>query len=161
LAAHVQQTSDEQLMGVVSSDNLYRGDDMGYGLVITRDKIVGARKSELMENFEAYVGPGATATEALRNDARRLAETLVAARDLELNTGSIGQVLFKTPGVFSGGYVIMKTATRSVRVNMSVLYSNPRLLEISKVLADSLFATVGWRLCDGQTGDPLLVTRIQ
>ena len=126
---------------------------MGYGLVVTRDTIIGAKKLDSWGDFEAYLGPGADTTEATVAVAKRVAEELTRAKEFSISIGSIGQVLFKKPGLFFGGYVILKTPLSSVRIDTTVLSTNsPRLLETSNKLHDSLAMVVGDRLYDVGTG---------
>ncbi|MDA4136295.1 MAG: hypothetical protein OK449_04760 [Thaumarchaeota archaeon] len=142
-----QELDVGRLIGLVVSENLHRGGDLGYGLVITRDTIVGAKKLDSWGDFEAYLGPGAETTETTVTAAKRVAEELIGASEFSIPVGSIGQVLFRKPGMFFGGYVIFKTSLSSIRIDMTVLSTNsPRLLETSKKLKDSLAMAVGDRL---------------
>jgi hypothetical protein len=147
--AALRELDDEQLVGVIVSENLFRGGDMGYCLVVTRDAIMGARKPESLADFEAYLGPGGNATDAARAEARKIAEALAGAREFLISGASVGQVLFKRPSMFFGGYVIIKTALSSIRIDTAIVSTNsPFLLETSKKLEASLEAVVGERLHD-------------
>lgn len=139
----------EGLVGVVVSDTLHRGDDDGYGLVVTKQRVFGAKKPDSLPNFGAYLGSGASPTESARKDAELIAEKVVAARDLEIPVSSIGQVLFRKPGLFFGGYAIIKTPDRAVRLDTSVLFVDPGLAETSKVIEASFSSVLGWRLSKG------------
>jgi hypothetical protein len=141
-----QQVADQGLVGVVVSEDLYR-EDMGYALVMTRHAIIGARKPQSMGDFQAYLGPGSEVTDDARAEARKISEKLMAARDFSVPAGSIGQVLIKRPGMFLGGYVIIKTGLSSYRTDMRLLsVGGEELLQISKTLEDSLRMVVGERL---------------
>jgi len=119
---------------------------MGYCLVITREGIVGAKKPDSMGDYETYLGPGANPTEAIVAEAKRIAAEIERNKEFSVHVGSIGQVLFKKPARFFGGYVIIKTALDSIRIDMTVISTNsPRLLETSKRLEDSLAIAVGDR----------------
>jgi hypothetical protein len=150
----------DSLIGVICSDAFSRGDVKGYGLVITRDSITGVKKQESTENVEFHVARETAGEQTLRKDVARAAEGLLAKKEFEIQIASIGQVLFKRPELLSGGYVIIKTANRSIRVDISVLYANPNLDETTNVLAGTLSEAVGWRLCDGRTGSSLVMDRI-
>ncbi len=139
-----------ELVGVVSSDALHRGDPGGYGLVISKQRIFGARKGASLPNFAEYLGSERSPTEQVRKDAQQMAERILAARDLEIPVSSIGQVLFRKPGLFFGGYAIIKTPDRAVRLDTSVLFVDPELAETSKVIEASLSAVLGWRLSEGE-----------
>jgi hypothetical protein len=135
---------------VVVSDTLHRGDESGYGLVVTRHRIFGAKKTDSLPNFGAYLGTGTSLTESARREAETMAEKIVAAKDLEISVSSIGQVLFRRPSLFFGGYAIIKTADRAVRLDTSVLYVDPELTETSRVMEASLSSVLGWRLSEGE-----------
>lgn len=145
LAQH--ETNDQGLIGVVVSDDLYR-EDMGYCLVIAWHTIIGAKKPESLGEFGAYLGPGSKVTEEKREEAKKIAERLTGARDFSVPVGSVGQVLFKKPGMFFGGYVIIKTGMTSFRIDMRLLsVGGEHLLETSDALENSLWMAVGERLC--------------
>ncbi len=139
--------ADEPILGVVCSDGLRRGDDSGYGVVVTRHRIMGSKKPDSMESFEAYVASGAA--ESTVRAARIFANGLLATKDFEVSIGSVGQVLFKNPGLFSGGYAVIKTSNRTIRVETRVSYVDPRIAETMSVLCKTLYAAVGWRLSTG------------
>jgi len=142
------ELDDQELIGVIVSENLYRA-DMGYCLVLTRHSIIGANKPESLGAFEAYLGPGGKATDATRAEAKKIAEELTRIREFSIPVGSIGQILFKRPGLFFGGYMIIKTGLKSFRIDMRLLsIGGSRLLETSNTLADSLWMAIGERLCD-------------
>ena len=150
--ASLQEVTTSQLLGVAISDGLYR-EERGYGLVVTREKVIGARKPESMKNFHIFLER--TAPEHQLADAVRAADALMASKEFELRVGSIGQVLFKKPSLLSGGYFIIKTGTNTIRIDISVLYVDPNLSDVFDTLVDSFYEAVGWRLCDGRTGEPL------
>jgi hypothetical protein len=134
------------LIGVVVSGNLYRGDDMGYCLMVTRDTIIGAKKPPSLSDFEAYLGPGSKIADAARVEANKIAEHLVGVREFSVSAGSIDQILLKRPGLFFGGYVIIRTRRGSFRTDMRLLsIGGLDLLEASNILADSLGMVVGER----------------
>ena len=136
-----------KLVGVVVSKNLYRGGDMGYCLVITRDEVMGAKKPESMPDFEAYLGRSGNASDAGRAEAKKVADAVAGTKEFLVSQGSIGQVLFKKPGMFSGGCAIIKTSLSSIRINMTVISTDsPFLLETSNKLESSLKELVGERL---------------
>jgi hypothetical protein len=138
-----------KLLGIVISHDLYRGGDMGYCLVVTREEVVGARKPADMEHFEAYLGPGSEAGSSVQIEAQTLAARVAANKEFLVSTGSIGQVLIKRPSMLSGGYVIIKTGVDSIRVDTTVVSTNsPMLLETSRKLEESLAMAVGERLRD-------------
>ena len=141
-----QHELDGQLLGVFVSDNLYRG-DMGYGLVITKHAITGAKKPDALGEFAGYLGPGSEMTDAARAEAEQIARKLSGAAEFKIPIGSIGQVLFKEPGMFLGGYAIIKTGLSSFRVDMRLLsIGGSNLLDTSKRLEESLWMAVGERL---------------
>ena len=146
MAADLRVGEDEGLVGVVVSDTLSRGDERGYGLVITRGKICGAKKPDALPDFGVYLGSGSSPPDSVKKDAHSVAGRIVAAKDLEIPVSSIGQALFRKPSLFFGGYAIIKTSDRAIRLDMSVLYVNPGIAEISRVMEDSLSAVLGWRL---------------
>lgn len=147
--AALRELDDERLVGVIVSENLFRRGDMGYCLVVTRDAIMGAKKPESLADFEAYLGPGGNVTDAERAEARKIARELSGTREFLVSGASVGQVLFKRPGMFFGGYVIIKTALDSIRIDTTVVSTNsPFLLETSKKLEASLETVVGERFHD-------------
>jgi hypothetical protein len=146
LAQH--ELDDQELIGVVVSENLYRG-EIGYCLVVTRHAITGAKKPESLGEFEAYLGPGSNITDAARAEAKKIAERLIGIREFSVPAGSIGQILFKKPGMFFGGYVIIKTGLSSFRIDTRLLsVGGLDLVEASDTLEDSLWMVVGERLCN-------------
>jgi hypothetical protein len=154
LDASSQVPADEPLVGVVCSDGLRRGDDPGYGLLVAHHRILGCKKPESMESFESYLAPG-TAESGVRA-ARAFADRLLVRKDFQVRIGDVGQILFKRPSLFSGGYVIVKTADRSIRIDAVVTYANPRITETCDVLSKALYAAVGWRLSIGKTETAVL-----
>lgn len=148
--ANSQESTIEGLVGVVVSGALHHGDASGYGLVITRDRIFGAKQADSPPNFGAYLGSGSSLAESMRKDAERLAGRIIVGRDLEIPVSSIGQVLFRRPGLFFGGYAIIKTSDRAVRLDTSVLFVDPGLDDISKAMEASLSSVLGWRLSEGE-----------
>lgn len=148
-----------ELVGVVSRESLYRGDRRGYALAITKRAIIGAKKPDSSPDFEAYLGPGSSPTDSLRRDAETLAASLIKSKDFRVPVGAVGQVLFRAPSLFEGGYFIIKTPFDVFRVDTSVLYVDADLVRTSKILAESFAAVLGWRLCDGRTGEPLAAAR--
>lgn len=148
-----------ELVGVVSRESLYRGDRRGYGIVITKRAIIGAKKPDASPDFGAYLGPGSSPTDSLRRDAEALAASMIESKDFKVPVGAVGQLLFRAPGLFEGGYSIIKTPFDVFRVDTSVLYVDPGLVQASKTLAESFASVLGWRLCDSATGEPLVITR--
>ena len=135
---------------MVVSDTLHRGDGSGYGLVVTRHRIFGAKKPDSLPNFGAYLGSGTSLSESARREAETMAGKVIAAKDLDIPVPSIGQVLFRRPSLFFGGYAIIKTPDRAVRLDTSVLYVDPELTETSRVMEASLSSVLGWRLSKGE-----------
>lgn len=135
---------------MVVSDALHRGDGGGYGLAVTRHTIFGAKKDDSMPNFGAYIGLGSSPADSVTKDAATVAEQIMAAKDLEIPVSSIGQVLFRKPSLFFGGYAIIKTPDRAVRLDTSVLYVNPGITDTSKIMEASLSVVLGWRLSKGE-----------
>jgi len=126
---------------------------MGYGLVVSRESILGSHKPEDLDEFEAYLSAGAT--QDLTDSAGRVAEVLRAHREFEVSTSEVGQVLIRMPSLLSGGFVIVKTAMRSFRVDIAVISTqSPFISETSERIARTLFEAVGERLYDGVTGIP-------
>jgi len=119
---------------------------MGYCLVVTDEGILGAKKRESMGDFEAYLGPGGDATDESRAEARRIAGEVAKHKEFLVPRGSIGQVLFKKPGMFSGGYAIIKTGSDSIRIDMTVVSTNsPFIAETSEKLENALETLAGER----------------
>lgn len=141
---------------MVVSDNIFQDEDRGYGLVITRERIIGSRKPDSMGRFQAFLDKGAS--EADRSTATRVAQDLLASRRFEVRVGSVGQALYSKPTLLSGGYLVIKTGLRSIRVDIDVLYVEPGLEETARVMVEALNAALGWRLCDARTGFPLKKT---
>jgi hypothetical protein len=102
-----------------------------------------------MEDFQAYLGRAGDARSSIRVQADTIASQVRSVREFSLAEGSIGQVLFKRPGMFFGGYVIIKTALNAFRIDMTVLSTNsPLILETAAVIADSLKVSVGERFLE-------------
>ncbi len=108
---------------------------------------MGSKKPDSMESFEAYVASGAA--ESTVRAVRVFANGLLSTKGFEVGIGAVGQVLFKNPGLFSGGYAVIKTSNRAIRVDARVSYGDPRIAETMSVLYKSLYAAVGWRLSTG------------
>jgi len=134
-------------IGIVSSDSLYRTEDMGYSLLVTRDAIIGAKKPRSSGEFEAYLGPGSKVTDAARAVADEMAEKLTGTREFSVSIGSIEQILLKRPGYFFGGYMIIKTGARWFRIDIRLLsVGSSQLLDAYNILADSFRIAVGPRV---------------
>ena len=130
---------------------------MGYCLLVRRDAIIGAHKPPSLAEFEAYLGPGSEANEAERAEANRVAEKVASVRDFTVSVGSVGQILFKKPGLFFGGFVIIKTGQDYFRIDMRLLsIGGERLLAASETLTDSFRMVVGDRLCHPRSGQPVI-----
>lgn len=126
---------------------------MGYGLVVSRETITGARKPDEMEEFEAYLPKGVS--QEVLESAARVAEELAAHREFEVSTGEIGQVLIRAPTLLSGGFFIVKAPMQSFRVDTAVLSTqSPLIFETFEKTARMMFEAVGERLYDGSTGMP-------
>jgi len=126
---------------------------MGYCLLITRHSVIGAKKPESFGDFDAYLGPGSHASEEARAEAKRIAERLSGTKDISIPTGAIGQILLKKPGMFFGGYVIIKTGSSSYRIDMRLLsVGGERVPEMLDTLENSLWEAVGERLCRLEKG---------
>lgn len=107
---------------------------------------MGARKPGSIEDFAAYLGPGSNVADATRAQAEQIAERLVGTRDFLISAGSIGQVIFRKPGMFFGGYLIIKTGLSSLKISMRLLsIGGSDLLEISNMLEQSIWMVVGER----------------
>lgn len=142
-----QISSDLNLIGIVISRYLYHNDQMGYSLLITEDTIIGAKKMESLGDLVAYLGPNSTANDPTRTMTKKIARELEVSRDLIIPADSVSQILLKKPGLFFGGFIIIKTTRGTFRVGMRLLsVGGSELVDASNVLADSLRALVGGRL---------------
>ena len=146
------QATDPLILGVVASENFYTDDNRGYGIVVTRDRVLGAPKPQPLGDFGCFLGK--SASDAQRAEASSVAAQLATKKDFEVRVGYVGQILFSRPSLLSGGHMILKTGMRTVRVDTDTLYVNPKIGGLWDALFNSLHEAVGWRLCDSRTGQP-------
>jgi hypothetical protein len=137
------------LVGVVASKDLSRGGDIGYCLVVMRHAILGAKMTEDDADFCAYFGESSPKQDPTRVQAAKIAQELADKREFLVPIGSVGQILYKKPGEFFGGYAIIKTPLRALRVDITVVSTaSPYAGETAQKLRDALFMVVGERLTD-------------
>jgi hypothetical protein len=148
-----QFSGSDELIGVVSSWDLCRVGETGYALLVTRGRVIGARRPESDAEFMAYLGPGSTATESDRERAVATASRLLQTRQFVLPKDAIAQILFRRPGLFSGGYAVFKTMLQAYKVEIPVVSGwNGGPILVSRILAESLRTFSPERLYDGRTG---------
>lgn len=148
-----QFSGSDELIGVISSWDLSRVGETGYSLVITKSRVIGARRPEQDNEFMAYLGPGSTATEDDRARAAATASRLLETKQFALPKETIAQILYRRPGLFSGGYAVFKTNLQAFKVEIPVVSGwNEGPLLASRVLIESLKAFSPERLYDGKTG---------
>jgi hypothetical protein len=149
-----QFSGSDELIGVISSWDLSRVGETGYALVVTRDRVIGARRAEADAELMAYLGPGSTATMSDREMAVATAASLLETRQFILPKDEIAQILFRRPGLFSGGYAVFKTRLQAYKVEIAVVSGwNEGPLLASRTLMESLRTFSPDRLYDGRTGD--------
>lgn len=148
--------SNPPLIGVIISGGLYRGDEMGYCLLITSDAIIGAKNPQHLADFEAYVGPGSNATDSTKTQATEIADKLAQTKEFSISAGSLDQIFLKEPGMFFGGYVILKMGLSSVKIGMRLLsVGGSQELHAYTILVDSLRALAGEGVRVSRIGLPL------
>ncbi|MDA4112534.1 MAG: hypothetical protein OK474_00610 [Thaumarchaeota archaeon] len=148
-----QFSGGDELIGVISSWDLSRTGETGYALVVTRGRVIGARRAEADVEFIVYLGPGSTATASDRERAVAAAARLLETRQFVLAKDDIAQILFRRPGLFSGGYAVFKTRLQAYKVEIAVVSGwNGGPLLASRTLMESLRTFSPDRLYDGKTG---------
>ena len=151
--SRTQFSGSDELIGIVSSWDLSRVGETGYALVVTRSRVIGARRSESDDEFIVYLGPGSTAAESDGARAAATASRLLESKQFVLSKDAIAQILYRQPGLFSGGYAVFKTKLQAFKVEISVVSGwNEGPLLASRVLIESLRAFSPERLYDGRTG---------
>jgi len=149
----IRFSGSDELIGIVSSWDLSRVGETGYGLVVTRSRVIGARRPDPDDEFMAYLGPGSTATDDDRARAAATASRLLGSAQFVLPRDDIAQILYRQPGLFSGGFVVFKTQLKAFKVEIPVVSGwNEGPLRASRVLIESLKAFSPERLYDGRTG---------
>jgi hypothetical protein len=138
----------EELIGVIWSDYLMLGPHH-YSLIITPSRIIGCRKKPLWQGFTVYLGPGSKATTADREKAQKVVAKLMAAKDFEFPKDSIVKIVYKKPGLFSGGYVNIHTTGRGLELVIGYTAGNQGTL---RALVPSLMIFAGDRFYDEKTG---------
>jgi hypothetical protein len=149
----IQFSGSDELIGLVSSWDLSRVGETGYGLVVTGSRVIGARSPDPDDEFMAYLGPGSTATDEDRSRAVATASRLLESAQFVLPRDDIAQILYRQPGLFSGGFVVFKTQLKAFKVEIPVVSGwNEGPLRASRVLIESLKAFSPERLYDGRSG---------
>ena len=148
-----QFSGADELIAVISSWDLTRTGETGYGLVLTKSRVIGARRTESEIELVAYLGPGSTATEDERATAGAVASRLIRTKQFVMAKESIAQILYRRPGFLVGGYVVFKTPLQAFKIELPVVSGwNEGPLQTSRVLIESLMAFSPESLYDGRTG---------
>jgi hypothetical protein len=146
-------SGSDELISVLSSWNLNRSGETGYGLVLTKERVIGARRSESEAEFMAYLGAGSAATAEDRARAVAVGSRLLQTKQFVLTKVSVAQIVYSRPGFLRGGHVVFKTPLQAIKVEISTPSGwNDGPLQTSKVLLDSLVEFSPERLYDGRTG---------
>ena len=143
-----------ELIGVISSWNLSRAGETGYGLVFTAGRVIGARRSESEPDFAVYLGAGGAATEAERASSVAVASHLLRGKQFVLDRDEIAQILYRRPGFLTGGFVIFKTSLEAFKVEVALSSGwNEGPSGVSKVLIECLMSFAPGRVYDGRSGN--------
>ncbi|MDA4134358.1 MAG: hypothetical protein OK441_02170 [Thaumarchaeota archaeon] len=142
-----------ELISVISSWNLSRPGETGYGLVVTKARVIGAKRPESEAEFVVFLGAGSMATEEERARAAVVGSRLLQTRQFVLTKASVAQIVYRRPGFLRGGNVVFKTPLQAFRIDIPTPSRlNDGTLDTSKVLLESLVAFSPERLYDGRTG---------
>ena len=145
-------STPDGLIGVIWSASIQYGRGVGYALVISKESIIGARKSSWISSFEAYLGPG----NKLRPDdvtkARKIAAELVDEKEFELPKESIAKITYKKPGTFSRGHFIFTTSEKEVRLDVPGLAGSGDTMSTMRKMVASLILFAPDRFFDEETG---------
>ena len=146
----------EAVIGVISTIALGRGSvTNGYGLVITHEKIIGAKAHRpFFPEFAAYLGPETKATESDRIKAREVADKLTAKQDFELKKSAITQIrLHLILSKVANGYLLFKTQSEEVKLTLKGNFSGENEKKELDALLLSLMAFSPDRFYDDSTGN--------
>jgi hypothetical protein len=145
--------SSEDLLAVIwSSGTMHYGLGMGYGLVITSTRVIGAKKTPWVSGFQRYLGPGSQTTESDIKKAREVAARLESEKDFELPKESIIRITYLAPGMVSGGHILFKTIQGDVELRLAAQTPDVGVARTVKQLIPALAAFASDRFYDEKTG---------
>jgi hypothetical protein len=141
----------EDIIGIIWCEPLRLGRDFGYALLITSKSITGAKLDTFTHTLIRYVGPGSNITQEDRNQAEGAAWEITNKKDFEISKDEITEIVYKKPGVFSGGYVILNTAKESVRLILTSILVDTQVSLVWKNLIRSLISFAPDKLRNEET----------
>jgi hypothetical protein len=142
----------EDLLGVIWAPCIRYGGGLGYGLVVTSGRIIGARKTPWLHGFFGYLGPGSKVSPDIRAKGEKAAAELMAEKEFELQKDSISKILFKDPGLFSGGHVIFKTDKQDIQIDITNPPGDATTARVTPQLKASVAQFAPDRMYNEETG---------
>jgi hypothetical protein len=146
--------SSDELLGVIWSPNISYGQGIGYALVITVSKIVGARKSGVWHAYERFLGPSIKypTSDADRAKAQEVANELIADKEFGMPKESIVKILYKKPGFYSRGRLTFQTASQQIVLDIPFLQGASGANKTVGIIVASLNVFAPDRFYDEDTG---------
>jgi hypothetical protein len=107
------------LVSVVLSRNLSKGFPAGYGLVVTKTKLAGAKQYVGDFSYAAYLGTRSKVSDEDREQAKKLAYTIEKKKEFDVRLSEVSSIEIKEPGKLSAGHLLVKTNQGEFKVNIT------------------------------------------
>ena len=128
------RASGRNLVAVLHTAALSRGTLKGYGLIVTHDALIGAKK--YTDNH--YLALLSNLDESGRRGAQQVASTLMQSADFEVAHDEIVAIDIKPPGRFKPGALMLRSGTTELKLTISGTFGtgSKQLPEILVALLD-------------------------
>src|SRR5713101_5239646 len=120
--------STSDIIGVIHSSHLKKGLLEGYGLLVTPEKIVGAKKFK-MGAFAALMADETNLSIPVRMEAYEAAKEIEKHKEFELSRSQVLAIEVKKPGTFRGGHLLITSTSGEHKVKL-VAQMTPKELQI-------------------------------
>ena len=145
---------NEKLIGLVWTDMLHHDTLYGYALLVTNQRVVGAKERTFRHACVQYIW-GRYQKDADPDEVERYAPQVIRDKEFELGLDDIVRITYRKPGMFSPGHVTFKTAAQEIQLNTSSLWTHSQAGKIDRILQACLVVFAEEKFIDENSGQPM------